>query len=45
MFADKHVVCGEVIDGMNVVKAIEALGSSSGRTSKTIVIADCGQLS
>jgi len=41
----KHVVFGEVIDGMNVVKAVEALGSGSGRTSKRIVIADCGQLS
>jgi peptidyl-prolyl isomerase F (cyclophilin D) len=29
---------------MDVVKAIEALGSQSGRTSKKVVIADCGEL-
>ncbi|KER32268.1 hypothetical protein T265_01694 [Opisthorchis viverrini] len=41
---DKHVVFGEVKEGMDVVKKMEALGSSSGKTSKTVVIADCGQL-
>jgi len=40
----KHVVFGSVVDGMNVVKAIEAVGSQSGKTSKPVVIADCGQL-
>ena len=38
-----HVVFGEVTDGMDVVKAIEKLGSNSGRTSQKIVIDDCGQ--
>jgi peptidylprolyl isomerase len=28
---------------MEVVKAIEAVGSSSGKTAKSVVIADCGQ--
>ncbi|KAF2296558.1 hypothetical protein GH714_000058 [Hevea brasiliensis] len=41
----KHVVFGQVVEGMDVVKAIEKVGSSSGRTSKPVVIADCGQLS
>ncbi len=43
----KHVVFGKVIDesSRNVVRQIEALGSSSGTTSKKITIADCGQLS
>lgn len=40
----KHCVFGEVISGSDVVKAIERVGSQSGRTSKTVVITDCGQL-
>jgi cyclophilin family peptidyl-prolyl cis-trans isomerase len=38
----KHVVFGKVIEGMEVVKAIEALGSGSGKPSKTIRIAKSG---
>ncbi|MGW1502791.1 peptidylprolyl isomerase [Streptomyces mirabilis] len=38
----KHVVFGEVVEGMDVVKAVEQLGSRSGTTSKKIVIADSG---
>ncbi len=40
----KHVVFGKATEGMDVVMAIETLGSSSGQTRKKIVIADCGQL-
>jgi peptidylprolyl isomerase len=40
----KHVVFGKVLTGMNVVKAIEAVGSSSGTTSAEVIIADCGEL-
>ncbi len=40
----KHVVFGKVIDGEQVVKKMEALGSGSGRTSKRVVISNCGQL-
>ena len=39
-----HVVFGRVTDGMDVVKKIEGYGSRKGRTSKVIMIADCGQL-
>merc|ERR1712063_63796 len=39
----KHVVFGQVVEGMDVVKKIESFGSQSGKTSKKIVIADCGQ--
>merc|ERR1711990_431398 len=38
----KHVVFGKVIEGMDVVKAIEAVGSQSGKCSKPVMIADCG---
>lgn len=40
----KHVVFGAVVEGMDVVKKIEAMGSQSGKTAKKIVVADCGQL-
>ena len=40
----RHVVFGEVLEGENVVKTIEALGSRSGQTQKAIVIKDCGEL-
>merc|ERR1740138_1373787 len=41
----KHVVFGAVTEGMDVVKTIEAVGSSSGKTSQPVVIDNCGQLS
>ena len=40
----KHVVFGEVVEGMDVVRAMEAVGSREGRTSRPVVIAECGQL-
>lgn len=40
----KHVVFGKVIEGMDVVRKLEAMGSQSGKTSKKIIIADCGEL-
>ncbi|MCA9606021.1 MAG: peptidylprolyl isomerase, partial [Myxococcales bacterium] len=39
----KHVVFGKVTGGMDVVKAIEAKGSSSGRTNGKLTIAECGE--
>eukprot|EP00727_Mastigamoeba_balamuthi_P008287 m51a1_g4080 putative cyclophilin (588) ;mRNA; f:19641-24078 len=40
----RHVVFGEVLEGMDVVKAVEAVGSGSGKTSKVVKIADSGEL-
>jgi cyclophilin family peptidyl-prolyl cis-trans isomerase len=40
----KHVVFGSVVEGMDVVKAIEAVGSQAGRTSAKVVIDDCGEV-
>merc|ERR1711980_3166 len=40
----KHVVFGRVTSGMDIVKAIEKVGSESGRTSAKVVIAKSGAL-
>ncbi|KAH7567128.1 hypothetical protein JRO89_XS07G0021300 [Xanthoceras sorbifolium] len=40
----KHVVFGRVVEGLDVVRTIEKVGSSSGRTAKPVVIADCDLL-
>ncbi|GAB5593405.1 Peptidyl-prolyl cis-trans isomerase cyp10 [Umbelopsis nana] len=40
----KHVVFGQVVAGMDVVRKMEQVGSSSGKTSQTVTIADCGQI-
>lgn len=41
----KHVVFGKVIDGFDVVKAVEAVGSGSGKPSKEVRIQKSGELS
>ncbi|KAI9432963.1 cyclophilin [Lactarius indigo] len=38
----KHVVFGEVVEGLDVVKKVEALGSQSGTTKKKVTIARSG---
>jgi len=38
-----HVVFGSVVEGLDVIKKVESYGSRSGRTSKEILIDDCGQ--
>lgn len=41
----KHVVFGEVVEGMDVVRALEAKGTGSGKPEVRIVIEDSGELS
>ncbi len=40
----KHTVFGKVVEGMDVLKKVEAMGSQSGKTSKKVVIEDCGEI-
>jgi peptidylprolyl isomerase len=41
----KHVVFGQVVEGLEIIAAMEALGTDSGKTKVPIEITDCGQLS
>ncbi|XP_037722478.1 peptidyl-prolyl cis-trans isomerase [Drosophila subpulchrella] len=41
---NKHVVFGKVVEGMDIVQKVESYGSQDGKTSKKIIIADCGSL-
>jgi len=40
----RHVVFGKVVEGMDVVKKIEAIGSGDGTPKSKVVIADSGEL-
>jgi peptidylprolyl isomerase len=40
----RHVVFGKVLEGEDVVKRVEGVGSGSGKTSKTVTIVDSGEL-
>jgi len=40
----KHVVFGNVVAGMEVLDKIEAVGSSSGKVSAPVLIANCGEV-
>ncbi|XP_065364618.1 peptidyl-prolyl cis-trans isomerase-like isoform X1 [Calliphora vicina] len=41
---NKHVVFGQVVEGMDIIKQIEGYGTQSGKTNKKIVVADSGAL-
>lgn len=41
---NKHVVFGQVVEGLDVVKTIEGYGTQSGKTTKRIIIDNCGAL-
>merc|ERR1719198_822906 len=40
----RHVVFGKVLEGMDVVSKVEAVGSSSGQPQKTVTVVDSGLL-
>ena len=40
----RHVVFGEVVEGMDLVRTIEALGARSGQPSAKVIIADSGEV-
>ncbi|CAJ1380595.1 unnamed protein product [Effrenium voratum] len=40
----KHVVFGEVMEGLDVVRKMESVGSQSGRTRAPVAIAESGEL-
>ncbi|KAG9492954.1 hypothetical protein GDO78_001088 [Eleutherodactylus coqui] len=39
----KHVVFGEVMEGMDVVRQMEAQGTKDGKSKQKIIISDCGE--
>lgn len=39
----KHCVFGQVVEGMDIVRAIEAVGSQSGKTNQEVKVANCGE--
>ena len=39
-----HVVFGQIVKGYEVVKAMEAVGSRTGKTSSKVTISDCGMV-
>ena len=40
----RHVVFGKVVEGIDVVTKVEAVGSSSGKPQKKVTIVDSGVL-
>lgn len=41
---NKHVVFGHVVEGMDVVRKMEKVGTQSGKTSRPVVMSDCGEI-
>ena len=39
-----HVVFGEVVDGLEVIHALEQIGTNSGKPKKTARVVNCGSL-
>uniref|UniRef100_A0A7N8Y5A9 Peptidyl-prolyl cis-trans isomerase E n=1 Tax=Mastacembelus armatus TaxID=205130 RepID=A0A7N8Y5A9_9TELE len=39
----KHVVFGELVEGMDVLRAMEAQGTKDGKAKQKVIISDCGE--
>jgi cyclophilin family peptidyl-prolyl cis-trans isomerase len=39
-----HTVFGEVVDGFDIIEAIEGIGSPSGQPAAPVTIEDCGEI-
>lgn len=39
----KHVVFGEMVEGMDVLRAMEAQGTKDGKPKQKVIISDCGE--
>lgn len=39
-----HTVFGKVVDGIEMLDEMEAVGSNSGKTRAPVVIKDCGEI-
>uniref|UniRef100_A0A8D3C1X8 Peptidyl-prolyl cis-trans isomerase E n=1 Tax=Scophthalmus maximus TaxID=52904 RepID=A0A8D3C1X8_SCOMX len=39
----KHVVFGDLVEGMDVVRAMEAQGTKDGKPKQKVIISDCGE--
>ena len=40
----KHVVFGRVLEGNNILENVEKCGSSSGSTSRKVILVQCGEI-
>lgn len=40
----RHVVFGKVVEGEDIVKAVEAQGNNSGQPKSKVTIVNCGEL-
>ncbi|GAA6081309.1 peptidyl-prolyl cis-trans isomerase E [Tachysurus ichikawai] len=40
---NKHVVFGELLEGIDVLRTMEAQGCKDGKSKQKIIISDCGE--